>query len=68
MTLTRGTQDRREATRIRPFQGRACWRARFPGALPPATVSIPCGDQGRAVQRTFWARYRQVRRLPGPSA
>ena len=26
---------------------------RFPGALPPATISIPSGDQGSIVLRTF---------------
>ena len=42
-------------TPIRPFQGRALLGARFPGALPPATISIPCGDQGRTVPTGFSA-------------
>jgi len=29
--------------RVRPFQGRGGVRLRFPGALPPATISRPCG-------------------------
>ncbi len=29
---------------LRPFQGRAWWARPFPGALPPATLSIPFGD------------------------
>jgi hypothetical protein len=29
---------------MRPFQGRGSWGARIPGALPPATLSIPFGD------------------------
>jgi hypothetical protein len=27
-----------------PFRGRAWWVRPFPGALPPATLSIPFGD------------------------
>lgn len=29
----------------RPLRGRTGWRAYYPGALPPATSQIPCGDQ-----------------------
>jgi hypothetical protein len=64
----RGTQDRRDASRIRPFQGRTLWGARFPGALPPATLSIPSGDQGWKAPRTFQGRKKQVKRLPVRSA
>jgi hypothetical protein len=46
ITLSRGTQDQCDPTRIRPFQGRVWLGARFPGALPPATLLIPSGDQG----------------------
>jgi hypothetical protein len=64
MTLGRRTQDQSDATRIRPFQGRTLSWARFPGALPPATVSIPSGDQRYAAPRTFPGRKKQVKRLP----
>jgi len=48
---------------IRPFQGRTLWGARIPGALPPATVLIPCGDQGWTVPRMFWGREKQEKGL-----
>jgi hypothetical protein len=47
-------QARRGTNWIRPFQGRPLWGARFPGALPPATLSIPSGDQESTVLKTFW--------------
>jgi hypothetical protein len=59
----RGAQDRRYATRIRPFQGRTFWGTRFPGALPPATVLIPSGDQGWTVPRAFRGRKKQEKGL-----
>jgi len=42
----RGTQDRQGIIGIRPFQGRTVLEAISPGALPPATISIPSGDHG----------------------
>jgi hypothetical protein len=33
-----------DITRIRALRGRAWWVRPFPGALPPATLSIPFGD------------------------
>jgi hypothetical protein len=60
------TQARRNSTRIRPFQGRSSLGTRFPGALPPATESIPYGDQGRTPPNMFLRRNKQVKRLPAP--
>jgi hypothetical protein len=51
----------------RPFQGRALSGARFPGALPPATASIPFGDSGWTVLEMSWGRKEQVNRLPAIS-
>jgi hypothetical protein len=50
-----------------PFRVGTFWEAHFPGALPPATVWIPCGDQGWTAPRRFWVRQKQVKRLPARS-
>jgi len=61
--LSRGTQDGRGATHVRPFQGRTLLGAHFPGALPPATLLIPSGDHGATVPGRLesWSRPAIVR-------
>ena len=39
-----------------------------PSLSLPLSLSIPSGDQGWTVPRTFWGRKKQVKRLPVRSA
>ena len=54
MTQSRRRRDRRDATRIRPFQGRTLLGACFPGALSPATLSLTFGEAAEGSGGTSW--------------